>query len=103
MGDKNFSTELRRLRILANLTLRGLAKKVDVDFSYLNKIENGVLPPPSEKVITKLAKALKVNKEELMDLAGRLPHDLIKFLKSKAKSEFGSTVRGRRIKAKLTQ
>ncbi|TET67120.1 MAG: XRE family transcriptional regulator, partial [Dehalococcoidia bacterium] len=53
-----FGARLRELRILAGLTQRELAEKIGVDFSYLSKIENGVLPPPSEKVILRLAEAL---------------------------------------------
>jgi transcriptional regulator with XRE-family HTH domain len=51
MEAQAFSTRLRELRIKARLTQRELAEKVGVDFSYLSKLENGVLPPPSEKVI----------------------------------------------------
>ncbi|MQY72258.1 MAG: helix-turn-helix domain-containing protein, partial [Dehalococcoidia bacterium] len=71
-----FGARVRELRILAGLTQRELAEKIGVDFSYLSKIENGVLPPPSEKVILRLAEALNADKDELITLAGRIPADI---------------------------
>lgn len=48
---QRFGKKLRELRTRAGMSLRELAIKVDVDFTYLSKIENGVLPTLSEKVI----------------------------------------------------
>ena len=79
---KNFGARLRELRLLALLTQRGLAEKVGVDFSYLSKIENGVLPPPSEKVILQLAEVLNADKDELITLAGKIPADIAALLKN---------------------
>ncbi len=77
-----FGKRLRELRIKARLTQRELAEKVGVDFSYLSKLENGVLPPPSEKVILKLAEILHTDKDELIILAGRIPADIAEMLKN---------------------
>jgi transcriptional regulator with XRE-family HTH domain len=79
----NFGARLRELRRKAKLTQRELASQIGVDFSYLSKIENGVLPPPSEKVILRLAEALKVDKDELLILAGRIPEDIAELLRNK--------------------
>ncbi len=79
---QQFGKRLRELRILAGLTQRELAEKIGVDFSYLSKIENGVLPPPSEKVILRLAEALNADKDELITLAGRIPADIAEMLKN---------------------
>ncbi|MFC1931565.1 helix-turn-helix domain-containing protein [Chloroflexota bacterium] len=79
---KKFGVRLRELRLLALLTQRGLAEKVGIDFSYLSKIENGVLPPPSEKVILQLAEALNADKDELITLAGKIPADIAELLKN---------------------
>jgi len=54
---------------------RDLAQIVDIDFTYLSKIENDKVPPPSEEVIGKLAAALNINKEELMALAAKVDMD----------------------------
>ena len=65
------------------MTLRQLANKVGVDFTYLSKIENGVLPPPAKKVILKLVAALDADRDELMILAGKVPSDIAPILKNR--------------------
>jgi len=80
---KNFGQKLRELRINAGLTQRELAKKIEVDFSYISKIENGMLPPPSERVLLKLADTFNTDKDALFILAGRVPTDIIAVLNNK--------------------
>ena len=81
MKAGEFGTRLRELRIQAGLTQRELAEKVNVDFTYLSKIENGALPPPSEKVILQLVEVLNADKDELIILAGKIPADIAEMLK----------------------
>jgi len=76
MTAKEFGAHLRELRKARGLTLRELAQLVGVDFSYLSKIESGAVPPPSEKVISRIAVALKTTENELINLAGRIPPDV---------------------------
>ena len=84
MGEsRKFGARLRELRIQAGMTLRGLAQAVNIDFTYLSKIENGVLPPPSEKVIQQLAESLQADRDELFTLAGRIPSDIAEMLKNR--------------------
>jgi len=83
METQEFGARLRELRIRACLTQRELADNVNVDFTYLSKIENGVLPPPSEKVILRLAEVLNADKDELITLAGRIPSDIAQILKNR--------------------
>ncbi|MDD4858734.1 MAG: tetratricopeptide repeat protein [Dehalococcoidales bacterium] len=78
---KRFGSRLKQLRIETGLTQRALAAKVEVDFTYLSKIENGILPPPSEKVINSLAGALNTDRDELIVLAGKIPSDIAEMLK----------------------
>ncbi len=100
---QQFGTRIRELRIKARLSQRCLASKVGVNFTYLSKIENGLLPPPSEKVISQLAGVLGVNKDELISLSGRTPADEAQILSNRAKLEFGIKIRELRNKAGLTQ
>ncbi len=81
-GQK-FGAKLRELRTKAGLSLRELANKVNVDFTYLSKIENGVLPPPSDKVIRQLAETLNADKDELLTLAGKIPPDIAEILRDR--------------------
>jgi transcriptional regulator with XRE-family HTH domain len=58
------------------MTLRDLAPKVGVGFTYISKIENGKLDfgdYPSEALIRKLAKALHADLDELLLLAEIVP------------------------------
>jgi len=67
---------IRELRQAKQLTLRDLAAKVGVGFTYISKIENHKLEDghgPSEKLIHKLAVELDANEEELLLLADKVP------------------------------
>ena len=83
MEIKEFGARLRELRKQAGLTQRQIADKAGVDFTYLSKIANGVMPPPSQKVILRLAEALNDDKDELMTLAGKIPPDIAQILKNR--------------------
>ena len=83
-----FPDRLRELRRAARLSQRALAEQVGVDFTYLSKIENGRVEPPSEGVLLRIAKELagKLGKDEtaladeLITLAGKIPSDLAETL-----------------------
>jgi len=81
MKAQEFGTRLRELRKHSGLTLRGLADMVNIDFTYLSKIESGAMPPPSIKVISQLAEALNTDKDGLVILAGKIPSDIVQILK----------------------
>jgi len=76
-----FGEKVRELRKAKNLTLRELAIKVKVNFTYLSKIENQKLSfgeYPSEDLIRKLAKVLDGDMDELLLLAQKIPEDIKK-------------------------
>jgi len=98
---QKFGARLRELRTQAHLTQRELADKVGVDFTYLSKIENGVLPPPSEKVILQLAEVLNADKDELIIIAGRIPSDIAQLLRDRETLQLLRSERTRKkVKAK---
>ena len=71
--------EIRKLRLEKQLTLRELAVKVGVGFTYLSKIENHKLEDghgPSEKLLHKLAVELNGDEEKLMLLADKVPEPI---------------------------
>ena len=84
----DFPQRLRALRREAQFSQRGLAERVNVDFTYLSKIENGRVEPPSETVLKniarELARELELDETELADelitLAGKIPSDLAETL-----------------------
>jgi len=77
-----FGDRLRELRKARGLTQKDLAEKVEIDFTYLSKIETGGAPPPAEKTIRELARVLKTDAEDLILLAGKVPKDLGKVVTS---------------------
>ncbi|MBI3931540.1 MAG: helix-turn-helix domain-containing protein [Chloroflexi bacterium] len=83
MATQEFGARLKELRKQIGLSQRELADEVGINFTYLSKIENGVMPPPSDKVILRLVKALKADKDELLTLAGRIPDDIAQILKNR--------------------
>jgi transcriptional regulator with XRE-family HTH domain len=71
-----FGTRIRELRRTKNLTLRDVAKQVQVTFTYLSKIENQKLSFgefPSNDLIIKLASALDSDPDDLLLLAEKIP------------------------------
>ena len=70
---KTFGKMIRDARKEKRITQRDLAKMIDVDFSYISKIETGALEPPSESVINKIAKVLEIDSNELFILAKKVP------------------------------
>ena len=76
-----FGERVRELRKGKNLTLRELAAKLKVNFTYLSKIENQKLSVwrISERgLIRKLAKVLGADEDELLLLAQKIPEDIKK-------------------------
>ncbi len=73
MMTKTFGQTLRDLRRSKGVNQRELADKVGVDFSYISKVENDRLPPPSADTIVKICEALSVPPDELLALTGKMP------------------------------
>lgn len=60
----------------AQFSLRRVAAAINVEPSYLSKIERGEQPPPSEKTIVALARELGEDPDVLLALAGKVSADL---------------------------
>jgi transcriptional regulator with XRE-family HTH domain len=58
-----FGAHLRAARTRARLSQKKLGEMVDVDDSYISKMETGAFPPPSRDVALKLADALGVSEK----------------------------------------
>lgn len=71
-----FGERVRELRHAKGWSLRDLAEKVSVGYTYLSRVENGKLnygDYPSDALIHRLADALETDEEELTVLAERVP------------------------------
>lgn len=74
--ENEFGTALREYRRTAGLSQRDLAKKTGLDFSYISKIENGRLSPPSADTIVQICKVLDLPAGRLLALTGKIPSDV---------------------------
>jgi len=57
---------IKKLRAKLNLTQDDLARKSDVKYTTLSKIESNVVIKPSVQTVAKIAKALGVQMEDLV-------------------------------------
>jgi transcriptional regulator with XRE-family HTH domain len=76
-----FGKRVRQLRHAKEWSLRDLAGKVGVGFTYLSRVENERLnfcDYPSDALIHRLADALDADEEELLILAKRIPEPVKK-------------------------
>ncbi len=55
------------------MSQRALAELINVDFSYISKIENSRLPAPAADTVLAMAKALGVEPARLLALTRKLP------------------------------
>lgn len=61
-------------------SLRQVASRIGVEPAYLSKVERGLVPPPSEATIVKLAADLGEDADMLLALAGKVSSDLQKII-----------------------
>ena len=65
-SGKTISDNIKRIRAKLGLTQDDLAKKADIKYTTLTKVESGVVNKPIVKTMAKIAKALGVLIEELI-------------------------------------
>jgi transcriptional regulator with XRE-family HTH domain len=71
-----FGPHVRAAREARAITLRGLARLIEVEPAYLSKTEREIFPPPSEALIVKIAAHLGEDPDRLLALAGKIPSDI---------------------------
>ena len=70
----DFGATLKQLRKERRITQRELAEKVNVDFTYISKMENGQLKnSPSVETIKNIAAVLETDADTLILLAKKVP------------------------------
>jgi len=65
-SGKTISENIKRLRAKLGLTQDDLAKKADIKYTTLMKVESGTVNKPSVQTMKKIAKALGVSIEDLL-------------------------------------
>jgi transcriptional regulator with XRE-family HTH domain len=74
-NKERFGQLVRQIRLEAGHSLKSAAPKFDVDYSYLSKIENGVVLP-SASLLARFAEEYRTDVDSLFLAAGRLPPDI---------------------------
>ena len=84
----DIGTQIRNERIRQGLSCRGLARKAGVEYSFLNKVENGYFEPGLEYII-KLGDALNVTfmTKEYMEYMTSDERKLIRHIATKVRDE----------------
>lgn len=85
MPKKEFGKIIRKLRNEKGIIQRDVAEKVGIDVTYLSKIENGKLPPPSQEKIKRLAEVLDADKDYLIIKANKVPEDIEEMIPKSSK------------------
>jgi len=65
-SGKTISENIKRLRTKLGLTQDDLAKKADIKYTTLMKVESGTVNKPSVQTMAKIAIALGVSIEDLI-------------------------------------
>lgn len=73
---EEFGQFIRDSRENLKITLRQLARDVGASPTYISQIEQGNFAPPSEDKIRLLAKHLKLDLDQLLAMANKIPSDL---------------------------
>jgi len=66
MESNQLGQKIKKLRRKLGLSQDDFARKADVPYTTLTKVETGVIKKPSVFVVSKIAKALSVDIEELI-------------------------------------
>lgn len=71
-----FGGFLRAARERREMSLRRAAEEAGVEPGYLSRIERGLVPPPGEDAIRRLAGVLGEDPDVILALAGKVSSDL---------------------------
>lgn len=86
MAFGNYIREKRQERRKAgdrDFSQRQLALRIEVEPSYLSKVERGLVAPPSEEKILRLAEELEVDPDLLLGLAGKVATELKEIIRER--------------------
>jgi len=82
--NNSLGTLLKSFRKKSGLSIKNLSNHLDVNYTYISKIENDK-SMPSEEILSKIASIFNYDKEELLIRAGKIPEDIIDILRENPK------------------
>lgn len=77
---ETFGKTLRRLRLDAGVGLRELARLIEKSPGYISDVEQDNVPPPSERVILKIAGVIGMDESELLTTARKMDPELSSYV-----------------------
>jgi len=80
----SFGNLLRELREKENIGIKKLAPRLNVNYTYLSKLENDKVIP-SKKFIERIAHYFKYDLDKLLISANKIPDDIREILKNNPK------------------
>jgi transcriptional regulator with XRE-family HTH domain len=90
---EKFGASIREAREAKGISLRDLAKRVEVSPTFLSKVETEDWKPKEDK-LRKIASILEMDGDDLVARAGRVPSDLTDIIKKHgAKPELATLLR----------
>jgi len=91
-GDYVRTVRERHAKESPRYSLRQVAIRIGVEPAYLSKVERGVVPPPSEGTIIKLAADLGEDADLMLALAGKVSSDLQEIIRRRPR-QFAELIR----------
>jgi transcriptional regulator with XRE-family HTH domain len=73
--SREFGEMIKSLRVKKGYGLRQFAGMVEISPTYLSRMERGTDPPPIAEKIVKIAHELKIDSNQLLALAEKLPRE----------------------------
>jgi Helix-turn-helix. len=84
MSENEFGKTFRKLREENGYSIKKLARSLQVNYTYLSKIENN-RSIPSDEFIDKIAEVFNVDADKLKLQAGKIPEDVKRIIKDNPK------------------
>lgn len=75
-----FGQIIKRARKNKCISQTKLADMIKVNSTYISKLENGTIKPPSQQIISELARALEIDVHELLIAAKIIPSDYMRII-----------------------
>lgn len=91
-GDYVRTVRARQAELGPRHSLRQVAARIGVEPAYLSKVERGLVPPPSEATIVRLAADLGEDADVLLAMAGKVGSDLQEIIRRRPR-EFAELIR----------
>jgi len=79
MSWEKFGSLLRKYRRQAGYGLREFAALLELSPTYISRVENGYIAPPTTERLHTMAKVLRVDADELYGAAGKLDPKLLAY------------------------